>query len=168
MPLLLDVFAGLLTDVQASSLGVAVRGLGGWGYAVLNLFHLLGIAILFGSVLLLDLRLLGWRRQIALAFVTSLTLPLAVLGFLLAVVTGICLLSANASDYIGNPFLLIKFFSLLLALVNAWWASQLPAWKNRQHTEPPGNERLVLARAGFVSLVCWSAVVTAGRLIGYW
>lgn len=164
MPALVE----LLTEFQASPLGVAVRALGGWGYAVINLFHVVGIAVLAGSVLLLDLRLLGWRRHIPLGHVTSLTLPLAIAGFLCAAITGIFLLSANASDYAGNPFLVIKFFCLLLALINAWWASHLPAWKNRQHSEPVGHGKVALARSGFISLVCWGAVMIAGRLIGYW
>lgn len=158
----------LLAELQSSCLGVTVRGLGGWGYAVLNLFHLLGIAVLGGSVLLMDLRLLGWRRHIPLDYVTALALPLAIAGFLLAAMTGICLLSANASDYTDNPFLAIKFFSLLLALANAWWAHQIPAWKNRRHIEPTKSDNAALARAGFGSLVCWVLVISAGRLIGYW
>src|SRR6187431_750411 len=103
-----------LLAIEQSALGNAVRDLGGWGYALINLTHILGIAILFGSILLLDLRLLGWRRQIPLDAIASATLPLAKFGFALAVASGICLLSANASEYIGNPFLLIKFFALLL------------------------------------------------------
>ncbi|PUA29581.1 MAG: hypothetical protein B0W54_03080 [Cellvibrio sp. 79] len=164
MPVLLE----LLTEFQASALGVVVRSSGGWGYAVINLFHLIGVAILAGSVLLLDLRLLGWRRHIPLDNVTTLTLPLAVFGFLLALITGICLLSANASDYANNPFLAIKFLGLLLALANAWWASHLSAWKNRKLSEPVGHGKIALALAGFISLISWGVVVTAGRLIGYW
>src|SRR6187402_2214372 len=97
----------LLLAIEQSALGNAVRDLGGWGYALINLTHILGIAILFGSALLLDLRLLGWRRQIPLDAITSSTLPLMKFGFVIAATSGICLLSANASEYAGNPFLLI-------------------------------------------------------------
>ncbi|WP_052417098.1 DUF6644 family protein [Cellvibrio mixtus] len=158
----------LLTEFQSSSIGVTVRGLGGWGYALINLFHLLGVAVLGGAVLLMDLRLMGWRRHIPLAYVTSLALPVAISGFILAVMTGILLLSANASDYAGNPFLWIKFFGLLFALANAWWAHQIPAWKNRRQMELTDSDNAALALAGFGSLVCWIVVISAGRLIGYW
>lgn len=158
----------LLTEFQSSPLGVTVRGLGGWGYAVINLFHLLGVAVLGGAVLLMDLRLMGWRRHIPLEYVTTLALPIAISGFFLAAITGIFLLSVNASDYADNPFLAIKFFGLLLALANAWWAHQIPAWKSRRQMEPTGSGNAALARAGFGSLVCWILVISAGRLIGYW
>lgn len=160
----------LLVAVQASSLGVAVRALGGWGYAVVNLFHLLGVAILFGAILILDLRLLGWRRDIPLNFVSSCSVPLAISGFLVATVMGICLLAANASDYVGNPFLVIKFSALLLALVNACWASRLPAWKYRKHKQALELERQdkFLMIAALLSLLCWLTVIAAGRFIAYW
>jgi hypothetical protein len=156
-----------LLAIEQSALGNAVRDLGGWGYALINLTHILGIAILFGSILLLDLRLLGWRRQIPLDAIASATLPLAKFGFALAVASGICLLSANASGYAGNPFLLIKFFALLSALINAYLIRQIPAWKTRRQIDPGGNEKRALARSGFVSLACWLTVIAAGRLIAY-
>lgn len=158
---------GLLA-IERSGLGNVVRDLGGWGYALINLSHILGIAILFGAVLLLDLRLLGWRRQIPLDAIASVTLPLVKSGFLLAAVSGTCMLSANASDYINNPFLLIKFGVLVVALINAYLVRQIPAWQTRRQIEPSGSESVVLARAGFVSLACWITVIAAGRLIAYW
>ena len=49
----------LLSWAEASALGHLMRESGAWTYAVVNLAHILGIATLFGSVLVLDLRLLG-------------------------------------------------------------------------------------------------------------
>ena len=49
----------LLTWLEASGLGHAMRGAGVWTYGITNLIHILGVATLFGSVLMLDLRLLG-------------------------------------------------------------------------------------------------------------
>lgn len=164
----MEALSDWLLVLEQSALGNAVRDLGGWGYAFINLSHLLGISILFGSVLLLDLRLLGWRRQIPLDAIATVTLPLAKLGFVIVVVSGVCMLSANASDYIANPFLLIKFVALLLALINAYVIRQVPAWQARRQSEPIGSENSVLALAGFVSLACWLTVVVAGRLIAYW
>ncbi|MBI4887432.1 MAG: DUF2214 domain-containing protein, partial [Acidobacteria bacterium] len=48
-----------LAWMQASTLGVSMRESGVWTYAVVNLTHILGVATLFGSILILDLRLLG-------------------------------------------------------------------------------------------------------------
>ena len=109
----------LLTWLEASGLGHAMRGAGVWSYGVANLIHILGVATLFGSVLVLDLRLLGAFARAPLAAVATPTVPLAAIGFTIAVLSGSCLIVTNATDYIGNPLLLIKFPAIALGLLNA-------------------------------------------------
>jgi hypothetical protein len=53
----------LLASIEASPLGRMMRESGPWTYAVVNLAHILGIASLFGAILVLDLRLLGVGRN---------------------------------------------------------------------------------------------------------
>ena len=145
-----------------------MRGMGVWSYGLFNLAHILGISTLFGSVVVLDLRLLGAWRRIPLTAITAPTLPLAVTGFMLAALSGSCMITTNAIDYIDNPFLLIKFPAMALGLVNAVVVSYLPAWRTRHAREPTLREQRQLAVAGGTSLACWLTVVTAGRMIGYW
>ena len=99
----------LLSLAEASALGHLMRESGAWTYPVVNLAHILGIATLFGSVLVLDLRLLGFWRHIPLAAICDTAAPVAAFGFGLALVTGAGLLSTNATEYAGNPFLAVKF-----------------------------------------------------------
>ncbi|MEY4707277.1 MAG: hypothetical protein RJB58_1000, partial [Pseudomonadota bacterium] len=99
--------AGFLIWLQASALGEVTRAPGVWSYGVINLAHILGIALLFGSILLLDLKLLGAWRQMPLAALSGPTTFMARIGFAMAVCSGIPMLSVNASEYIGNPFLLV-------------------------------------------------------------
>lgn len=160
--------AELLTWLEGSALGATMRGMGGWSYGIFNLGHILGISTLFGSILALDLRLLGLWRRISLDTIATPALPLAAIGFTLATLSGICMITVNAIDYIGNPFLLIKFPAIALGLVNALAVSFLPAWKARHSREPLPNEERQLAMAGGTSLACWLAAVSAGRMIGYW
>ena len=157
-----------LTWLEGSALGNAMRGMGVWSYGVFNLAHILGISTLFGSILVLDLRLLGLWRRIELPTITTPTLPLAAVGFTLATLSGICMITANAIDYVGNPFLFIKFPAIALGLLNAVAVSFLPAWRTRDSREPLPGETRQLAVAGGTSLVCWLAAVSAGRMIGYW
>ncbi|MEP7314704.1 MAG: hypothetical protein ABI859_19125 [Pseudomonadota bacterium] len=159
---------GLLEWFEGSALGNAVRGAGVWAYAFINLAHILGIATLFGAVLVLDLRLLGWRREVNLATLATLTVPVAATGFILALVSGTCLLATNATDYAGNPFLLIKFAAIGFALINVLVAARLPAWRSRAQREAGGRERVQLATLGAVSLTSWLTAIVAGRMIGYW
>lgn len=161
-------FDALLLEIERSPIGHTVRDLGGWGYAWINLVHLLSVATLFGSILILDLRLLGWRAHIRLADVSALTLPFALTGFFGAVLSGICLLSANASEYQGNPLLLIKFAALFFAMVNAGVVRRIPAWRARISLESPEDPNNSLAICGAVSLGLWLTVIIAGRMIAYW
>lgn len=158
----------LLTWLEGSALGEAMRGLGVWTYGVLNLFHVFGISTLFGSILVLDLRLLGMWRAIPLRMVAAPTLPLAVVGFSVAALSGICMIATNAIDYIDNPFLLSKFPAIGLALLNAAALSRVPAWRARDTREPSADEHRQLAIAGGTSLACWLAAVGSGRMLGYW
>src|SRR5258707_1897921 len=91
--------------LEASPLGAFTRSLGVWSYGVINLVHILGIILLFGSILLLDLRLLGAWRQIPLAALSRPTTTMAQMGFVLAVCSGIPMITAQSTGYIGTPFL---------------------------------------------------------------
>lgn len=158
----------ILAWLENSLLAETIRGAGVWSYGIINLIHILGIASLFGAVLLLDLRLLGWRKQIALASVTAITLPIAALGFSLAVLSGICMLAVNATDYIGNPFLPIKLTAIALALLNAFVLSRQSAWQTISDSTTSLRDARVLAFYGGASLLCWLTAIAAGRMIGYW
>jgi hypothetical protein len=157
-----------LTWYEDSALGAAVRGAGVWAYGVINLVHILGVATLFGAVLVLDLRLLGCWRRVRLASIAKPAVPLAAIGFCVAALSGLCLLSTNASEYVGNPFLLIKFAAIALGLLNIIVLSRFDAWRQRDVREPDARASSQLAVAGGVSLASWLIAVSAGRLIGYW
>lgn len=157
-----------LTWLEGSALGQAVRGAGVWSYAVVNLFHILGVATLFGSVLILDLKLLGMFRAVPLAMIGVPTVRLAAAGGVLALLTGVCLLATNATEYAGNPFLLLKFSAVLVGVVNAGVLHRSAAWRNRAAEVMAGRHALQLRVGGAVSLAAWTAAIVAGRMIGYW
>src|SRR5437764_1160899 len=98
-----------MTWIQGSGLGHFMRESGPWTYAVVNLAHILGVASLFGSVVVLDLRLLGVWRSTPLVALADATAPVAAVGFTLAAASGIGLFATKATEYAGNPFLYIKF-----------------------------------------------------------
>jgi hypothetical protein len=154
--------------LQGSALGHAMRESGVWTYGVVNLVHILGVSSLFGSVLILDLRLLGFWRKITLPAISEPTVRVATIGFGIAVTSGVCLLATKATDYIGNPFLYIKFPAIGLGLLNVVALKSLPAWKEHRTRELSAREQSKLAVMGGVSLFCWLTAITAGRMIGYW
>jgi hypothetical protein len=158
----------VLAWLEGSSLGHAIRSAGLWTYAILNLTHVLGISSLFGSILTLDLRLLGIWRSVPVDAVARPVIPIACIGFLLAAVSGICMLATNGTEYVGNPFLAVKFAAIGAGVINVGVVTQLPAWRSRTGGSLPIAGERQLAIAGAVSLVCWLTAITAGRMIGYW
>ena len=158
----------LLALLERSALGEFVRTSSLWTYPLVNLLHIFGIASLFGATLIIDLRLLGAWRRVPLSDVTDIGVPIAAAGVGLAACTGFGLLAANATEYIGNPFLLGKFGAIALGLVNVAALNASPAWKARRQADLPRSDRRALAIYGGVSLATWIAAITAGRLIAYW
>src|SRR5690348_9704339 len=112
-----------------------MRESGPWTYAIVNLAHILGVASLFGSVLLLDLRLIGlWRRTPMTALADSAA-PVAACGFVLAATTGVGLLATKATEYFGNPFIVIKFPAIIAGFANAVAVRRTSAWRARHVRE---------------------------------
>ena len=73
----------LATALEASSLGAWVRD--GWNYPIVNTLHLVGLALLVGPIVLLDLRLLGYGKAFAPDAVSAALTPIAVAGGVLMV-----------------------------------------------------------------------------------
>ena len=121
--------------------------------------------MLFRSI---DLRLLGVWRTVPLAAISETAVPVSKAGFFLAAATGVGLLATNSTEYVGNPFLLIKFAAIAAGLINVGLLHLSPAWKAHRLRELRPSEQRRLAIFGGVSLATWIAAVAAGRLIAYW
>ena len=154
--------------MEQSAVGHFMRDTGPWTYGIVNLSHILGVSTLFGSIVLLDLRLLGFWRRVPLALLAEVAAPLAGFGFLLAATTGIGLFATKATEYIGNPFFYIKFPAIALGLLNVLVLNLSPAWQARRTRELSPVEMRQLAVMGGVSLACWLTAISAGRMIAYW
>jgi len=154
--------------LQGSALGHAMRESGVWTYGIVNLVHILGVASLFGSVLLLDLRLLGVWPKVPLPAISEPVVPIAAIAFIVAACSGVCLLATKATEYIGNPFLYIKFPAIVLGLLNVVVLRSATAWREHRTRELSAREQSKLAVIGGISLLCWLTAITAGRMIGYW
>jgi hypothetical protein len=160
--------AEALVWLESSALGVFMRTSSLWIYPIVNLLHIFGIAALFGSVAIIDLRLLGLWRRASLAAITDAAVPVTTAGFILAVFTGVPLLATKSTEYIGNPYLPIKFAAIGLGVLNVVLLNLSPAWKARRTRDLEPRERRILAIFGGISLAAWMTAVSAGRLIAYW
>lgn len=137
-----------------------------WVYPLVNAGHILGVALLVGSIVPLDLRLLSaWRSQPFAPLWHVLTRTAAV-GLVLAVLFGFLLFATRATEYAASPLFLAK-----MAIVAAATANALVLRVAFPRAVPDGRvngaaPRPVCAAAAF-SIIAWLAVLTLGRLVGY-
>ena len=147
--------------LQESALGHAMRS-SPTLYPAVEILHIIGFVVLVGSILALDLRLLGLGRAIPIAPMAQLLLPLSRCGFVLAISMGFLLFSADASHVVRNPAFQSKLLLIAAALVNIVIAHAGP-WRRVAlwGTEAPGGAKVT----ALLSLLLWLGVVCAGRLI---
>ena len=154
--------------MQSSALGHFMRESGPWTYAIVNLAHVLGIATLFGSILVLDLRLIGAGRRVPLAALSASVVPVAAAGLCLAALTGLGLLATKTTEYVGNPYVFVKFPAIALGVGNALVLRGMTAWRAHRDRDLTRSEERRLAIVGGVSLLSWLTAIAAGRMIAYW
>ena len=159
----------MLADVLGALQDAAIVGAlrrSHWVYPLVNAGHIVGLALLFGAIVPLDLRLIGIWRKIALAPLARLLLPVAIAGLTLAVLTGALLFSVSALKYTAMELFQAKLLLILAALANALLLHRSAAWAAHQDTLLPGTT-LRLRLAGILSIGCWLAAIVAGRMLGY-
>lgn len=150
--------------LESSGVGEWMRS-SGWAYPAVNLLHVAGLILLVGSMLLLDLRLLGTGRSaISLPAATSLLTPFAVAGLFLMLTSGFLLFAADAAPLLDNPLFLPKLALIALGIANALLFRAL--WRSAVEAAPgvlPGAARL----QAVASLAIWVAAAALGRLLAY-
>lgn len=163
---MLDWLNPLLLLLQGSALGDAVRN-AEYLYPMLEAAHILGIALLIGPAFAFDLRLLGvGLREMSVTTAARFLLPVSHVGFAVAVVTGIALLSAQATVVASAGAAPWKFGLLIVAGLNALVFHHgiyrsVDGWMDAMVT--PGAARA----AAMVSFLVWVGVVFSGRLLAY-
>lgn len=142
--------------------GVAALRDSTWVYPLVNSGHILGIGLLIGAILPLDLRLLGLWGDAPLAPLWRVLTRSAACGLALAVLCGLALFATDARAYLGSPWFLGKLALIALGLANA----ALLRWPG---AAPPGGERAPprLRAAAALSIACWCGALLLGRLVGY-
>lgn len=156
----------ILQTIQDSDLSLWIRQ-NPPVFPTLESLHVIAVALVFGTILIVDLRLIGFsshRRSID-KLIAEL-LPVTWGAFALAVVSGSLMVVANAPSYAHNTQFLLKMVALAAAGINmaifhttvyrriADWDLQVP---------PPNAARM----AGVMSVFLWMTVIYLGRWIGF-
>ena len=131
-----------------------------WGYPVFLTFHSLGLGLLVGLLLIIDLRVLGFAKPLPLSELRKL-MPYVWFGFVLNAVSGVVLFMADATkDYYSNSFRW-KMLSIVVGLAVAIALNRTVLREDTRDTPPLAK---VLA---IVSLLSWVGAIVSGRLIAY-
>ena len=136
-----------------------------WSWPTLESLHFLALCTLMGSLLVMDLRLIGFQRMIPLQAVHSL-MPLAIVSFAINFITGVGFLFGDPYTYAANYAFWVKMSLIVLAGLNflVYFTKVEPKIINLGPNEPTPP----LAKAvGVLSLVFWFGVLSYGRLLPY-
>lgn len=136
----------------------------GTAYLLVNAAHIVALALLVGSIIALDLRLLGLFRSVSIAEIGPFLSRIAACGLVLAALTGVWLFTVNAATYATNTALQIKLGLIALGVINALWLHRKDVWQSA--IERNENSLALKIHAG-ASLVTWLSAVVAGRWIGF-
>ncbi len=129
-----------------------------YAYPTLETLHILGLALVFGTLWVVDLAILGWLQGLEVRQLARRVLPWTLIGFLLAAMTGLTMFATNVGDLIANPAFVLKMGLLFAAGTNA---AVLHA---RGAIDP--LLRTTRLQAG-LSILIWISVITCGRWIAY-
>jgi hypothetical protein len=137
-----------------------------WLYPIVEILHIIGLAVLVGSAALFDLRLLGLSRSIRVTALADHLLTWARRSLLVIVPTGLMMFTAHATEMAANPAFKLKLGLLVAAGLNAavfhgGVFRAVAAWD--VETSPPAAAKF----SAILSLCLWTGVITCGRLLAY-
>ncbi len=134
-----------------------------WVWPIAEVFHFVGLCLLFGVVLLVNLRLLGVIRGVPLADVTRL-LPWAILGLGINIVTGMLFFLAAPEQYTQNSAFVWKIGLMLIAGVTLLYPTMWGAnGASMPEDRAPLSGRIIAAG----SICLWIGVIFLGRFLPF-
>ncbi len=129
-----------------------------YAYPVLEVLHLVGLALVLGNLVLIELRVFGLGATLPAPDLARLSLMLVALGFGLLVLSGILMFATQAQELLASRTFAVKMSIMSLALCNAAW---FHARGSLQRLDATARVQMV------VSTLLWLTVVAAGRWIAY-
>jgi hypothetical protein len=136
-------------------------------WALLEGTHLLTLMLFVGTILVVDLRLLGVVfRRTRVSVITAGILPLTVFGFGFMLLTGLALMFAKPLFYYHNIWFRLKMLLLILAMINIWvFHTRIQKSQGIWDADavPPAKVRAAAA----ISLLSWLALIACGRFMAY-
>jgi len=159
-------FYDIFVAIENSPIGTWVRN-SSHGLPLINAAHIIAVAMVFGTIFVVDLRLLGLQaRNRAFTRVAGDLLKWTWAGFALAVVTGLLLFAANATTFYSNTQFWFKMGALALAGINMFVFEFLTI-RNVEEWDTDATPPVAARISGLLSIGLWCTVIVFGRWIGY-
>jgi len=135
-----------------------------WGWPASETVHFIGLSLLFGVVLLVDLRMLGFLKGIPYSALHRL-LPWGMIGFGVNVVTGMLFFIGAPPDfYVNNPVFIWKLALILVAAANAMYFTVVDhAWAVGAGDTPPVAAKVAAASG----ILLWVGVIFCGQMLPF-
>ncbi|WEK45953.1 MAG: hypothetical protein P0Y56_13080 [Candidatus Andeanibacterium colombiense] len=151
--------------LEASALGDYVAE-STWAFPTLESLHVMAFVTVLGSLLVVDLRLLGlgWK-DVKLTTLSHETLRITWIAFICAAITGLLLFCSKATSYVINPYFKLKLVMLAFAALNML-VFQFITWKTVADWDL-GRVPTAAKVSASLSLLAWVCVVFFGRAIGF-
>jgi hypothetical protein len=153
-----------LSALEASALGEGLRE-SQYAYPLVNAAHIMALAAVFGSILALDLRLIGLWQAVPIAPLARVLPRISAVGLALAIITGFALFSVQPFDYLANPVFPIKLALIAFAAANALLLHRTPGWRQVLDGARMAPPRVRIA--AMLSLLGWTGAILAGRLLAF-
>ena len=141
-----------------------------WVWPVCEILHFFGMALLIGSVGLVDLRMLGIAKGVPIKALERF-IPLGVIGFLVNATTGFIFVAGNPvggpQEYLTNLAFQIKMVLILIAGLNllAFYVTGIA--RQADAITPEGIAPMSAKVVAALSLLLWFGVIFFGRFIMY-
>jgi|TARA_B110000438_G_scaffold279830_1_gene304576 hypothetical protein len=136
-----------------------------WFWPSLEIIHFVGLSLLLGSMLIIDVRLAGFVKAMNI-MATHRLLPLAGVGFFINLITGMLFFVGDPARYVVNIGFQIKMLLILIAGLNALWFA-LKISPVIMNWDPYGDTPFLAKLIAYISLISWVGVLLLGRLIPY-
>jgi hypothetical protein len=152
--------------LDSTRINAAMR-MSNWFFPTFDTIHTLAIVLVAGTIMLLDLRLLGLvLRGEPVPAVVRRIVPWTLRAFVLMFVSGALLFTSEAVKMYDSPAFRIKLLLLMLAGLNAL-VFHTTIYRSAGSWDPAEPAPFRARLAGIVSLSLWIAIIAAGRAIAY-
>ena len=153
-------------SIEYSPLGIGIAE-SLWAFPMIETLHVIALVTVFGTIVIMDLRLLGLASTyVPVSRMSADTLKWTWIGFVTAAITGSLLFVSKASTYMVNPYFLTKMGLMVLAGLNMLFF-HFVTYKTVDQWDGLASPPTAVKASAIISLLIWIVIVFCGRAIGF-